>query len=81
MTEQEIISDEEIERVHGYANFGATTERGVVRLGVLKCASGYYQGSTSRGICEEHGLITKKYELTTKGKAYLWAAFSGGSNF
>ncbi len=81
MTEQEIISDEEIERVHGYANFGDTTKRDVVRLGVLKCASGYYQGSTSRRICEEHGLITKKYELTPKGKAYLWEAFSGGSNF
>jgi hypothetical protein len=81
MTEQDIISDEEIERIHGHANFGDMQKREVVRMGVLKCASGHYQGSTSRRICEEHGLITKKYELTTKGKAYLWAAFSGGSNF
>lgn len=79
--EQEIISDEEIERVHANANFGATTKRDVVRLGVLKCASGYYQGATSRRICEEHGLINKKYELTAKGRTYLWAAFSGDSNF
>jgi hypothetical protein len=82
MTENELISDEEIERVHGNANFGGMDKREVVRLGVLKCASGYYQGHTSKTICIEHGLITKDtYELTPKGKYYLWAAFSNGSNF
>lgn len=83
--EQEIISDEEIEQVHGNANFGPSlTKRDVVRFGVLKCASGYYQGNTSKLICVEHDLInTKKgkYELTSKGKEYLWEAFNRGSNF
>lgn len=72
---KEIISDEEIERVHNNANFGDMEKREVVNQGILKCASGYYQGSTSRQIIKEHGLINDKYELTSKGKAYLWAAF------
>lgn len=81
--EIDIVSDEEIERVHANANFGGDlTKREVVRLGVLKCASGYHQGFTSRSICIEHGLITpKSYVLTKKGKEYLWAAFRDGSNF
>lgn len=78
-TEQEIISDEEIELVHAGANFGAhMTKRHVVRSGVLKCASGYHQGSTSQAIITEHKLITKNYRLTKKGQRYLWAAYSNG---
>ena len=82
MTEEQILSDEEIEQVHGSASFGDPDKRNIVRLGVLKCASGYHQGHTSKTICIEHGLITQKtYKLTEKGKKYLWAAFSNGSNF
>ena len=81
MTEQEILTDEEVEKVHGHANFGDPDKRNIVRLGVLKCASGYYQGHTSKTICMEHGLIDEKYKLTDKGRSYLWAAFSNGSNF
>lgn len=73
---KEIISDEEIERVHAHANFGSMDKRTVVNQGVLKCASGYYQGHTSNMIIKEHGLVTEEYELTPKGRAYLWAAFS-----
>ncbi len=75
MSVQEIISDEEIERVHGNANFGTSSKRDVVNQGVLKCASGYYQGSTSRAIITEHDLITKAYTLTPKGRTYLWEAY------
>lgn len=73
---EEIITDEEIERVHANANFGSMDKRQVVNQGVLKCASGYYQGSTSNAIIKEHGLVNDQYELTAKGKAYLWAAFN-----
>lgn len=73
--EQEIISDEKIDEIHGNANFGSTSKRDVVRFGVLKCASGYYQGSTSTQIITEHGLVSSKYKLTKKGQKYLWAAF------
>ena len=73
---EDIISDDEIERVHGNANFGSMDKRVVVNQGVLKCASGYYQGSTSTAIIKGHGLIDDEYKLTPKGRTYLWAAFS-----
>lgn len=73
---EDIITDEEIERVHANANFGSMEKRQVVNQGVLKCASGYYQGSTSTQIIKEHGLIDDKYRLTPKGRMYLWAAFN-----
>ena len=78
---EEIITDEEIEKVHANANFGGYKKRDVVNLGVLKVASGYYQGSTSKHIITEHGLIDDDYNLTVKGKTYLWAVFSKGDNF
>lgn len=77
----EIISDADIERVHGYANFGDMTKRGVVDEGVLKYAFGYSGGHTQLSILLEHGLIRMprpmRYDadLTKKGKRYLRAVF------
>lgn len=76
---EQIISNEEIERVHANANFGGMSKRTVVDQAVLKCASGYHQGYTSNQIIKEHGLVTEKYKLTRKGQKYLWAAFSNPS--
>ena len=46
-----MISQEAIDEVWGNANFGNRFSRiDVVKLAVLKCASGFYQGSTSRAI-------------------------------
>jgi len=78
MKPEDIISDSEIERVHGAASFGTMTKRDVVNGGVLKCASGYSQGSTSERIIRDHGLITANYRLTRKGKKYLYAAHCRG---
>lgn len=76
----EIISDAEITRVHGHANFGPTmTPRDVVNEGVRKYAIGYHSGYTQLCILLEHGLITKprpgRYDanLTKKGKKYARA--------
>ena len=77
---QEIITDSEIERVHGNANFGEMSKRAVIALGLLKCVCGFQQGSTSLAIITEHNLIAESYELTPKGRHYLWAAF-GNSKF
>ena len=74
-TVKDIVSDEEVERVHANANFGSMSKRDVLNYGVLKCASGYRQGYTSTQIIKEHGLIDDNYELTAKGRVYLWAAF------
>lgn len=79
MTPEEIITDSEVERVHANANFGAMNKREVVNQAVLKCASSYHQGYTSKQIATEHGLITEDYKLTDKGKKYLWAAFGDGN--
>jgi hypothetical protein len=55
-------------------------KRDVVNMGILKVASGYYQGHTSKCIITEHGLIEKnRYKLTEKGRAYLWAVFGDGN--
>lgn len=73
----EIISDDEIARVHGHANFGPSiTPREVVNEGVRKYAVGYHSGYTQLTILLEHGLITNprpgRYDanLTKKGKKY-----------
>ncbi len=66
MSVEEIISDDEIEKVHGNANFGGVKRRDVVNFGVLKCASGYHQGRTSTQIILEHKLIDAEYRLTPK---------------
>jgi hypothetical protein len=74
-TPEEIITDEEIEIVHANAVFGDMPKREVVNLGVLKVAAGFRMGSTATQICSEHGLITKGYSLTKKGRQYLWAVY------
>lgn len=77
----EIISDAEIERVHGHANFGKMPPREVVNDGVRKTAVGYHCGRTQFSILRDHGLITKprsgSYDvgLTKKGKEYGRALF------
>lgn len=80
-TPSDIISDDEIIRVHGYANFGSIKPRQVVDETVLKYALGYDSGSTAMAIVAQHGLIRKpkpmstKCELTSKGFLYLRARF------
>lgn len=76
---ERIISDEDVIRVHGYANFGDMSPREVLADGVRKYAIGYTSGHTQLCILLEHGLITKpkpgKYSanLTKKGKRYARA--------
>ena len=77
----EIISDAEIVRVHGYANFGSMTPREVVNDGILKTAVGYHCGHTQFSILRDHGLVTKPRlgsydaDLTKKGRAYARALY------
>jgi len=78
MSTEQIVSDAEIDFVHGHANFGGMTKRGVVDEGVLKRAFGYHVGYTQRQILREHGLIRLRHpsggdKLTAKGKTYLHA--------
>lgn len=75
---EEIVTDAEIERVHGHANFGSRSKRAVVDEGVLKRTFGYSCGATMRAILIEHGLIRVRNpfhegSLTAKGRRYLRA--------
>lgn len=75
----EIVSDNEIDAVWGNANFGNNNDRRfIVKHALLKCASGYYTGRTAKNIIIELGLATVQWELTSKGRQYLFAAFSNG---
>ena len=76
-----IPTDKEIDLVWGHANFGPTERIDIIKMGVLKCASGYYQGHTSRQIITELGLITVNYNLTRRGRKCLWEWFNDGTNF
>lgn len=78
---EDLVSDAELDEAWGNANFGGISKREVIRLGTLKCLAGWHQGFTSQAICTELGLINKKYEVTAKGKAYLWLSCASGSNF
>ena len=80
-TPQNIISDEQIEKVHAHASFGSMSKRAVVNEGVLKAAFGYGSGHTQMTILHEHGLIRDfrksmgNMNLTVKGKRYLRAVY------
>ena len=85
MRPEEIISDADVERVHGNANFGSRSKRDVLKWGVLQTAAGFQTGSTARQIMQEHGLIGTRRDrykvpaLTKKGRQYLWAEFGKDS--
>jgi hypothetical protein len=78
---KEMIKEEEIDAVWGNSDFGPMTKMDVVKFGLLKCASGYYQGYTSKSILIDLGLITQTYKLTKRGRYCLWEFFGKNSNF
>lgn len=79
MTIQEIITDEQINAAWGNASFGKdVSKREVIANALLKYASEYGTGYTIEQICRELGLITKQCKLNTRGKQYLYEAYSNG---
>jgi len=76
---QDIITDEQMEKAWGNANFGSTDKREIIRNTLLKCASGYYTGHTAKCIVSELGLVYQsKWKLSKLGQQYLFAAYSNG---
>lgn len=76
-----LVNDESLERAFLHTNFNASP-REVLRLAVLKCATGYHQGHTSETIARELGLLDPEvYALSPRGRLYLWEAFRQGSDF
>jgi len=77
-----MITPEEINSVWGSANFGPMPREDVIKYGLLKVASGYSQGYTSRSILKELGLVTDKLGiLTRRGKFCLYEYFGKNNNF
>jgi hypothetical protein len=77
-----MVTSEEIDSVWGNADFGTMPRENVIKFGLLKVASGYSQGYTSRGILKELGLVTDKLGMLTKrGKFCLYEYFGRNSNF
>ncbi|TLP68195.1 hypothetical protein FEA48_30530 [Pseudomonas nitroreducens] len=77
-----LVSDDDLAKAFKNTNFGDKQPRAVLRLAVLKCATGYHQGHTSMTIARELGLLDPEiYALSARGRLYLWEAFSAGSEF
>ncbi len=77
---EEIITDEQLSNAWGNASFGEISKREVVRCALLKYACGYSTGHTAMLILQELGLLTRKENLTTSGKQYLFEACSNGNS-
>ena len=77
MTEdvREIITDEEIEKVWGYADFGSISKRDVIANSLLKHACGWSTGHTASSILRELNLIGVNGSLKKRGRYYLFFAF------
>jgi len=73
---ESVIFLSDIEKVWGNADFGPHLSKiDVVKYGLLKCAGMWEQGSTSKAILRDLGLITKNYKLTKKGARCLFEFF------
>ena len=71
---EDLISDSELDEVFGEANFGDRTHRQIIKETLLKCVCGYHAGSTATHIVIKLHLVTPQWNLTNKGKAYLYTA-------
>jgi hypothetical protein len=78
MLVEEIVSENDLNEAWGNADFGNNDKRFIVKHALLKCASGYYTGRTAKHILIELKLANDRWEMTPKGKQYLFAAFSNG---
>lgn len=74
MTIQDIVSDEEVESVHGDIADGSERKRDYLSMAVLKVSSGNKLSANEIAVLDAHGLMDAR-GLTQKGRSYLWAAF------
>lgn len=84
MSENELITNKEIERVWGNADFGEElnkNKRSVIDNALLKTACGYSNGYNASCILEDLALINNKMKLTKHGREYLYSVFVKDRNF
>ena len=71
-----IISENEVEEMFSHSNFGkGANHKRILEQGVLKTLASYHSGSTLNAIMINANLITKDFELTNKGKMFLYETF------
>jgi hypothetical protein len=79
MKEPKIITQQDIDKVWGNADFGNVSRIDVIKYGLLKAAGGWYQGNTSTNLLLNLDLIKKsktgKTSLTLKGHRNLYNFF------
>lgn len=74
-----IVTDKQLDKAWGYANFGDTPKRKVILEALEKITQGYHNGSTATAIVKELKLIEQRnrnYVLTDKGLKYLLAGYA-----
>ena len=80
----DIITEKQINIAWGNADFGsdrnAIDKYKLIANGVLKYASGFGTGHTMQCILEDLGLVLPTWELSPRGKRYLFAAYNSGTS-
>lgn len=77
MTATELITDQELDRVWGSANFGTCSRRSVLKDALVSCLGGFSTGHTAKCIVVELGLVfSNKWKLTKLGEKYLFAVIT-----
>lgn len=71
---EDVVTDDEIKEVWGYANFGDVEKRTVIIETLEHYIMGYESGKTAYSIVSELGLLKGK-SLTEKGLKYIKAAY------
>ncbi len=78
---KEMITEKEINKAWGNADFGGGDRLDIIKLATLKRACGYCNGFTATNILINLELITKKKQaLTERGRVCLYEWFSNGLN-
>lgn len=79
---QDIVTEGELDTVWGNANFGPhLSKRYVIEESLLKCLGGYRTGHTAQCILRDLGLVySNKWDLTKKGREYLYLAITNRNN-
>lgn len=71
----EIITQEQIEKAFHNTNFGGADHRKLLEQGVLTSLTKYRNGHTLTLIMQELGFINKKNKILKKGKGFLYESF------
>lgn len=80
LTSHKLVSDEDIKKAWGNANFGES-KRLTIKRGLLELACGHYISHTTTAVLIDLNLVKPdRKTITEKGKDYLYNAYKGYEN-